>query len=158
MALVSPRGFLMQQQPYPLGRFHTELEQLEPRFAAALAALGHHAADLSDIAEAPGHGMAALWNGCKVALRRPDSASGTASVLDIEGSPAWLIPFADRLRPDAAPDEICAWTSLAVEGNQHRVIRANHQTHCMSRRRIERNLVVYPRRQLKRLVTTVQSP
>ena len=29
-----------------------------------------------------------------------------------------------RLRPDAAPDEICAWTSLAVEGNQHRVIRA----------------------------------
>ncbi|KFL36245.1 Lrp/AsnC family transcriptional regulator [Arenimonas donghaensis] len=29
-----------------------------------------------------------------------------------------------RLRPDSAPDEICAWTSLAVEGNQHRVIRA----------------------------------
>lgn len=29
-----------------------------------------------------------------------------------------------RLRPDAAPDEICAWTSLAIEGNQHRVIRA----------------------------------
>jgi DNA-binding Lrp family transcriptional regulator len=29
-----------------------------------------------------------------------------------------------RLRPDAAPGEICAWTSLAVEGNQHRVIRA----------------------------------
>ena len=29
-----------------------------------------------------------------------------------------------RLRPDATPDEIRAWTSLAVEGNQHRVIRA----------------------------------
>ena len=29
-----------------------------------------------------------------------------------------------RLRPDAAPDEIRAWTSLAVEGNQHHVIRA----------------------------------
>lgn len=29
-----------------------------------------------------------------------------------------------RLRPDASPDEICAWTSLAVEGNQHHVIRA----------------------------------
>jgi len=28
----------MQQQPYPLGRFHAELEQLEPRFAAALEA------------------------------------------------------------------------------------------------------------------------
>jgi DNA-binding Lrp family transcriptional regulator len=29
-----------------------------------------------------------------------------------------------RLRPDAAPGEIRAWTALAVEGNQHRVIRA----------------------------------
>lgn len=29
-----------------------------------------------------------------------------------------------RLRPDSAPDDIVAWTSLAVEGNQHRVIRA----------------------------------
>ena len=29
-----------------------------------------------------------------------------------------------RLRPDAAPDEIHAWTSLAVEGNQHPIIRA----------------------------------
>ena len=28
----------MQQQPYPLGRFHAELQQLEPRFAAALDA------------------------------------------------------------------------------------------------------------------------
>lgn len=28
----------MQQQPYPLGRFHAELQQLEPRFAAALEA------------------------------------------------------------------------------------------------------------------------
>ncbi|PJG59289.1 Crp/Fnr family transcriptional regulator [Aeromonas cavernicola] len=28
----------MQQQPYPLGRFHTTLQQLEPRFAAALDA------------------------------------------------------------------------------------------------------------------------
>jgi DNA-binding Lrp family transcriptional regulator len=29
-----------------------------------------------------------------------------------------------RLRPDAMPDEIHAWTSLAVEGNQRHVIRA----------------------------------
>lgn len=28
----------MQQQPYPLGRFHAELQQLEPRFAAAIEA------------------------------------------------------------------------------------------------------------------------
>lgn len=29
-----------------------------------------------------------------------------------------------RLRPDAAPDEIRAWTGVAVEGNQHAVVRA----------------------------------
>ncbi len=29
-----------------------------------------------------------------------------------------------RLRPDAAPEEIHAWTSIAVEGNQQRVVRA----------------------------------
>ena len=34
----SSRAFAMQQQPYPLGRFHAELAALEPRFAAALAA------------------------------------------------------------------------------------------------------------------------
>lgn len=29
-----------------------------------------------------------------------------------------------KLRPDAAPDEIHAWTGIAVEGNQQSVIRA----------------------------------
>ena len=29
-----------------------------------------------------------------------------------------------RLRPDSAPDDIRAWASIAVEGNQHAVIRA----------------------------------
>jgi DNA-binding Lrp family transcriptional regulator len=29
-----------------------------------------------------------------------------------------------RLRPDATPDEIHAWTGVAVEGNQHAVVRA----------------------------------
>jgi len=29
-----------------------------------------------------------------------------------------------RLRPDATPDEIRAWTSIAVEGNQLNVVRA----------------------------------
>lgn len=32
--------------------------------------------------------------------------------------------YSVRLRPDAAPDEIRAWTGLAVEGNQHAVVRA----------------------------------
>lgn len=35
-----------------------------------------------------------------------------------------VVGYTLRLRPDATPDEIRAWTSLAVEGNQHRVVRA----------------------------------
>lgn len=67
----------------------------------ALAAAGHRAAPLDDVAEQAGQGVRAIWQGRKVALRRPEGASGMATALDIEGQPAWLIPFADRLRPDA---------------------------------------------------------
>ena len=67
----------------------------------ALAAAGHRAAPLDGVAEQAGQGVRGIWQGRKVALRRPEGASGMATALDIEGQPAWLIPFADRLRPDA---------------------------------------------------------
>ena len=35
-----------------------------------------------------------------------------------------IVGYTLRLRPDAAPDEIHAWTGIAVEGNQQGVIRA----------------------------------
>ena len=70
--------------------------------AEALAALGYRAADLADVAERPGEGVFATWQGLRASLRRPEAASGVAVTLDIAGRPAWLIPFADRLRPDAA--------------------------------------------------------
>lgn len=35
-----------------------------------------------------------------------------------------IVGYTVRLRPDASPDEIRAWTGLAVEGNQQSVIRA----------------------------------
>lgn len=35
-----------------------------------------------------------------------------------------IVGYTVRLRPDAAPDEIRAWTGLAVEGNQQSVVRA----------------------------------
>lgn len=69
---------------------------------AALAARGHRAAALDNVAETPGHGMTATWQGRPVALRRPEAGSGMATALDIAGQPVRLIPFADRLRPDAA--------------------------------------------------------
>jgi DNA-binding Lrp family transcriptional regulator len=35
-----------------------------------------------------------------------------------------IVGYTLRLRPEAVPDEIRAWTSIAVEGNQHGVVRA----------------------------------
>ena len=35
-----------------------------------------------------------------------------------------ILGYTLRLRPDAAPDEIHAWTGIAVEGNQQGVVRA----------------------------------
>lgn len=32
--------------------------------------------------------------------------------------------YSVRLRPDSAPDDIRAWTGIAVKGNQHAVVRA----------------------------------
>ncbi|MEQ1498590.1 MAG: heavy metal translocating P-type ATPase [Novosphingobium sp.] len=69
--------------------------------AEALMARGVLAATLSDVSETPGLGVRALWQGRAVSLRRPDAASGIATTLDVAGEPTWLIPFADRLRPDA---------------------------------------------------------
>ena len=85
-----------------------------------LVARGVLAADLADVEEVPGEGVRALWQGTRVALRRPDgggggeTAGGMASVLDIAGRPAWLIPFADRLRPDTA-EALARLAALGVE-------------------------------------------
>ena len=70
--------------------------------ADALAAGGQRAAEIADVEERPGEGVFASWQGRAVALRRPEGASGIAVSLFIDSRPTWLIPFADRLRPDAA--------------------------------------------------------
>lgn len=41
--------------------------------------------------------------------------------LEHEGT---IVGYTLRLRPDATPDEIHAWTSISVKGHQHAVIRA----------------------------------
>ncbi len=80
----------------------------------ALAARGVRPAELSDVREEAGHGLTAGWQGRKVALRRPEAASGIATALDIAGEPVWLIPFADRLRPETAP-ALAQLDALGVE-------------------------------------------
>ncbi|MFM5885518.1 MAG: heavy metal translocating P-type ATPase, partial [Novosphingobium sp.] len=73
---------------------------LSRALSAALAARGVRPAELSAVGEEAGHGLRAVWQGTTVALHRPEKASGIATTLDIAGRPTWLIPFADRLRPD----------------------------------------------------------
>src|SRR5690606_41550820 len=70
--------------------------------SSALAAAGHCAIELTDVAAVAGTGVCARWNGQPVALRRPEQSSGMASALVIGERPAPLISFSDRLRPDTA--------------------------------------------------------
>jgi len=90
---------------------------LSRALADALAAAGHRPARIEDVAERPGFGIFATWNGAQVALRRPESPSGgMAAALEVAGRPTRLIPFADRLRPDAA-EALTALRRLGVESS-----------------------------------------
>jgi Cu2+-exporting ATPase len=75
---------------------------LSRALARVLAASGIMATKLSDVQEKTGLGVFARHDGAEVALRRPESAGGTAVALEIAGRPTQLITFADRLRPDTA--------------------------------------------------------
>ena len=75
---------------------------LSRALAKALAARGGRGTELTGVRETAGEGVSATWEGIPVALRRPESAEGTAVALEIEGQPARLITFADRLRPDTS--------------------------------------------------------
>ncbi|MCB2087533.1 MAG: cadmium-translocating P-type ATPase [Sphingomonadaceae bacterium] len=74
---------------------------LSRSLADALSAGGHRAATLDRVEERAGEGLFASYQGHKVSLRRPESASGIAVSLDLGGSTSWLVPYTDRLRPDA---------------------------------------------------------
>jgi Cu2+-exporting ATPase len=116
-ALLDKTGTLTMGRPLPdpavidalpadaaavaLGLASHSRHPLSRALVEVLAARGVKPADLTEVSEEAGHGLQATWQGQAVALRRPDSASGIATTLDIAGRPTWLIPFADRLRPDA---------------------------------------------------------
>jgi Cu2+-exporting ATPase len=87
---------------------------LSRALAGALAARGVRAASLWGVEERPGEGVFAHHDDGAVALRRPEQATGTAVVLDIDGAPARLIVCSDRLRPDAA-EALAGLRALGVE-------------------------------------------
>ncbi|TWI12033.1 Lrp/AsnC family transcriptional regulator [Aerolutibacter ruishenii] len=73
-----------------------------------IAKLRHDArASIADLAQALGVSRGTITN--------------RISRLEREGV---IVGYTLRLRPDATPDEIHAWTGVAVEGNQQGVIRA----------------------------------
>lgn len=84
--------------------------------AEALAQAGHRAAKLVRIVERPGEGVMANWQGREVTLRRPEAASGMAVALTMEGGPTFLIPYSDRLRPDAQ-EAIAQLRGLGLESS-----------------------------------------
>lgn len=129
-ALIDKTGSLTMGQPTPDPQVLQALSPDEASVALALAshsrhplsrslggalvAMGHRAAELSEVEEVPGYGMRARWKGTDVALRRPDTATTSAVALDIAGSAVRLIPFADRLRPDS-DDALRQLKSLGVQ-------------------------------------------
>lgn len=90
--------------------------------ANALAGMGIRAIAIADVAERAGEGVFGLHEGRKVALRRPEGASGIAVSLEIEGSAIWLIPFFDRLRPDACE----ALDRLGAMGLEASIVSGDH--------------------------------
>ncbi len=116
-ALLDKTGTLTRGQPVPDPSLLDSLPSDAASVALSLASHSRHpisraladaltarrcrAAELADVQERAGEGVFALWHGEQVALRRPETSNGIAVMLEIAGRPAWLIPFADRLRPDA---------------------------------------------------------
>jgi Cu2+-exporting ATPase len=116
-ALLDKTGTLTMGRPLPdpavldaltpdaasvaLGLASHSRHPLSRALVEALAARGVKPAALESVEEESGQGLRAMWQGRAVALQRPEAASGIATALSIAGQPAWLIPFADRLRPDA---------------------------------------------------------
>lgn len=89
-------------KPVALALAQASRHPLSRGLAAALVMEGIAPAPVQEIAEQPGHGMTGWLQAQPVSLERADGdGARLASLLRI-GSDSWTIPFADRLRPDAA--------------------------------------------------------
>lgn len=116
-ALLDKTGTLTLGQPVPfpeavaaipaeaasvaLGLASHSRHPLSRALESALLAAGHRAGSVEGVAETAGIGLSGTWQGRAVSLGKPDTARSIATLLRIEGEPDRLIPFADRLRPDA---------------------------------------------------------
>ncbi|GAA4641627.1 cation-translocating P-type ATPase [Pontixanthobacter gangjinensis] len=74
---------------------------LSRALAGALTARGVKAVALQNVTERAGKGVFGEADGQQFALRRPETAEGTAVALETGRPSSRLVKFADRLRPDA---------------------------------------------------------
>ncbi|MGC1269271.1 MAG: heavy metal translocating P-type ATPase [Croceibacterium sp.] len=96
LAALSPR-----EASVALALASHSLHPLSKNLTEALIANGVRAATLEQVEERPGEGVFARFEDTDVALRRPDLADAMGVALQLGNAPLRLIPFADRLRPDA---------------------------------------------------------
>jgi Cu2+-exporting ATPase len=71
---------------------------------------------VAGVSEEAGHGLRGTWQDRPVALRRPETAGTMATALAIGDDLVRLIPFADRLRPDAA-EALAQIAALGIEAS-----------------------------------------
>jgi P-type Cu2+ transporter len=119
LALFDKTGTLTLGRPEPINLAEVFFDQksimsalartsrhpLSEALRRALEGEGVIAADVSEIAETPGSGVAGIYDGKRVALERPQGAETTsalATALTINGALAFRICFEDSLRPMAA--------------------------------------------------------
>lgn len=96
LAALSP-----QQASIALALASHSRHPLSKNLADALIADGVRAAAIEAVEERAGEGVFARFGAQAVALRRPDTAEAMGVALQLGDAPLRLIPFADRLRPDA---------------------------------------------------------
>ncbi len=104
-----------EHRPVLLALAQMSRHPLSAALTRDLTAQGVHAAQIDEVQETPGFGVAALWQGQPVTLGRPqgpEAGSELASELSIDGRPVALVRFADALRPDTVE----AITALRAEG------------------------------------------
>jgi Cu2+-exporting ATPase len=115
IALFDKTGTLTLGEPRPditaldsearsvaLGLAQASRHPLSKGLAASLMREGVKPAAITNIAEVSGEGLSGAWQGLRVALERPHSASSALATRLTIGEASQIITFADPLRSDAA--------------------------------------------------------
>lgn len=131
---------LAQSSRHPLSR----------GLAETLQATNVEPAIVTDIKEEGGSGLVGVWQHVLVALERPQSSANFLATQLRIGSQAWVLPYSDRLRPDAA-DTLAALRELDVEPSILSGDREGPVAQIAAKLGIEANAQATPQDKLARL-------